>query len=193
MSSIRSKQRLPEGPITGDQFAEFVMEHYDDVGPCELVAGKVLPVSRASWKHGYVQLGLGAELRAFEKRRQTCWVATDIGVYTKRKPDTVRGPDIAVVSRAKLPIVDFEKMWVDFVPELLVEVLSSSDRWKSIQEKVVEYQKLGVECLWLIDPKHRNLTEYRGDRIARYREDDTLVGSGLLEGFSCSLREIFTP
>ena len=192
MSSMRGKLRWPEGPITGDEFAEFLIEHEDDVGHCELVAGRVVPVSPPKLQHSFLQARLTIELGMFCKDCKTCWILTELGVYTQRGPDTVRVPDLGVVSRARLPSFD-DKPWLRVTPELLVEVLSSSDRWKSIQKKVAEYQKLGVDYLWLVDPKHRSITEYRGDRIERYLEHDTLEGEGLLQGFSLSLESYFTP
>ena len=192
MSSSRGKLHGPEGPITGDQFAEFVIEHEDDVGRYELVAGRVVPVSPPPVKHSFLQARLALELGVFCKDCRTCWILTELGVYTRRRPDTIRVPDLAVVSRARLPSIDDEKHWLMVTPELLIEVLSTSDRWKYIQKKIGEYQKLGVEYLWLVDPTHRNVTAYHGDRIARYQAHETLKGEGLLERFSLPLETLFT-
>lgn len=40
-------------------------------------------------------------------------------------------------------------------PVLCIEVLSPEDRMSEIQEKVDEYLEMGVDSVWVIDPRRR--------------------------------------
>ena len=59
----------------------------------------------------------------------------EVGIYTNRNPDTVRGADVAYISKDRLAQTQSQS-YLDVAPELIVEVLSPGDSWSEVIEKV---------------------------------------------------------
>jgi len=57
-------------------------------------------------------------------------------------------------------------------PLLVVEILSSDDTYSELQERSQDYRAMGVETIWIIDPKTRTARVGTGDswREARLLE-----------------------
>ena len=69
-------------------------------------------------------------------------------------------------------------------PDLVVEVLSPSDRWPKALAKVVEYLNAGVAVVAVLDPERRMLHLYEGDQPVRILgADDELTLPALLGDF----------
>src|SRR5207245_800698 len=83
-------------------------------------------------------LRLGAHVRAAALGR----VYAEAGFKLASDPDTVRGPDIAFISRGRLP--DPEPAgFPDLAPDLVVEVLSPGDRPGEVLAKVADWLSAG--------------------------------------------------
>jgi Uma2 family endonuclease len=78
------------------------------------------------------------------------------------------------------------------IPDLAVEIVSPNDRYTEIEDKVDEYLAKGVGAVWIIDPQHKRVRVYAGDRETRLRLNDTLMGGEVLPGFSVPLTTIFS-
>lgn len=163
-------------PITGEELA-----HLPDLGPRELVRGRIKPMSPTGWKHGDLVSKLDHRLREFVQQHRLGKVLTgEVGIYTQRDPDTVRGADVAFISYDRLRQVTSDS-FLDAAPELVVEVISPSNTWPDLEEKIDEYFEMGVERVWLVEPERRQLHVYRApDTFARYDADDTLRADGRL-------------
>lgn len=77
-------------------------------------------------------------------------------------------------------------------PDLAVEILSPSNRYSEIQEKVTEYLEGGSRLVWVVDPRKRSVTDYRSRHAVRVltgREE--LDGDPVLEGFRLPLGDLF--
>lgn len=115
----------------------------------------------------------------------------ETGLYTHRDPDTVRGADVLFVSHDRLAEAS-PNSYLDVAPELIVEVLSPSNRWIKIREKIDEYFAIGVERVWIIEPERRSAQIYRSPDASRtVRENEALEGEGALEGFALPLVTLF--
>jgi Uma2 family endonuclease len=68
-----------------------------------------------------------------------------------------RIPDICV-TRTSAP---FEQI-VRTPPLLCIEVLSPEDRMSDMQEKVDDYLQMGVEIVWVVDPRRRKASQTDG-------------------------------
>jgi Uma2 family endonuclease len=90
----------------------------------ELVEGRVVFVSPSGARHGRVVARVTRALSDFVEARQLGVVlAGDVGFVLRRHPDTVRAPDVAFLTSARLP----ESLPVEFMsgaPDLAVEVVS---------------------------------------------------------------------
>jgi Uma2 family endonuclease len=105
---------------------------------------------------------------------------------------TVRVPDAAFVRADRMPQGEARKSFPRLAPDLVVEVLSPSDRTSEVVAKLEMYQEAGVPLIWLVDPDNETATIIAADRPTRVvRQGDTLDGGDVLPGFGVLVAEIF--
>ena len=79
-------------------------------------------------------------------------------------------------------------------PEFVVELLSPSDRRKTIHAKMLEWIANGAELGWMIDPKAQAVTIYRTGQEPETRTGLLqLAGEGPVDGFVLELEEVWRP
>jgi Uma2 family endonuclease len=159
----------------------------------ELVKGELVKMSPTGGKHGILALRLGAALIQYvEANNLGEAFGAETGFVLTTEPDTVRAPDVAFVSRERIPPGDFpEKFWPG-APDLAAEVISPSDTLYDVDEKIEEYLKAGVKLIWIVNPKKRTVTIYQPDKEPQtLTEADTLDGRDVLPGFQYSLGRLF--
>lgn len=172
--------------ITGEELLAM-----GDIGPCELIDGRIVPMSPTGFEHGNIEFTLGLALKTFVQQRRLGWVVGgEVGIYTRRHPDRVRGADIVFVSKERLP--QLPEGFLEVAPELVVEIISPSDRWSDMRRKIDEYFAIGVQHVWVVEPENRAVLVYHSRHdIRELTENDTLVGEGALEGFSLPVASLF--
>lgn len=163
------------------------------LGPCELVRGEVLELSPGGLSHGGISANLAILLGNWARRTRRGRVfVNETGLITEREPDTVRGGDVVYYSYRRLPKRKTPEGFSDVPPELVVEVVGKGQGWRQMMTKAGEYFRMGVDRVWIIDPKRRRLAVLHPDT-----EPDVLMGAAevsdpeILPGFSCSLADIF--
>ncbi len=173
--------------VTGEALAEM-----GDIGRCELVEGVIVVKSPTGWLHGGVEQRFGQTLGAFVDYHQLGRVLVgEVGIYTRRNPDTVRGADVIYISKARLAQVK-SRSYLDVAPELVIEVLSPDDRWSEVKQKLREYFAIGVVLVWVADPSDKTVSVYRSLTDVRILgEDDLLSGEEVLPGFSIPVASLF--
>ncbi len=106
---------------------------------------------------------------------------------------TVRVPDVAFVLADRAPQGKARKSFPRLAPDLVVEVLSSSDRTSDVVAKLEMYQEAGVRLIWLVDPDAVTVTVIAAGQPTRVLQaSDTLDGGDVLPGFSVPVAEIFS-
>ncbi len=175
--------------VTAEEFEQIVAEL---VGPCELVCGEVREMMRGGAKHGGVCGRMSRLLGNWaESNDQGEVVTNDTGLVTRRNPDSVRGPDLFFIRWSTLPQGELPEKWLKVPPELCVEILSPSDRWKDVLDKITEYLDFGVKEVWVADPQLKQLHIYQPDSAPRVLNGDAAVNSSVLPGFECRVNEFF--
>lgn len=161
--------------------------------PEELVRGRIVAMPVPDRRHGYVCLKAGRIIGGFVDEHDLGRVmSNDSGVITGRGPDTVRGPDVCYYSFARLPKGPLAKGYGPEVPELVVEVRSSTDRWRDVHEKVTEYLHAGVLVVVVLDPGPGTAHVFGADDPPRMLGiEDELSLPGLLEGFRARVGRFF--
>jgi Uma2 family endonuclease len=176
------------GLLTGDQL--FAM---GDIGPCELVRGKVVWAKPASMRHGSSTGNFYHELRSFVEPRKLGTVAVgEVGMYTEHDPDTVRGADVIFISSDRLARAEAETGFLRAAPDLVVEVVTSPSTRAKARKKVPEYFACGVRLVWIADLLRRSIYAYRptGD-VRTFQEGDLLPGDDVLPGFTVPVARLF--
>src|SRR2546427_6798177 len=157
----------------------------------ELVRGVLVVHEPAGSRHGLVTMNLGAELAVHVKRTGAGGVyAAETGFKLATDPDTVRAPDIAFVTRDRLPPPSTTG-YPALAPDLAVEVLSPGDRPGQVLAKVADWLSAGTRLVWVIDPERRLTRVYRDDGSElTVTADQVLDGGDAVPGFSCPLTAI---
>jgi Uma2 family endonuclease len=183
MAIQQQAQRL----ISGDEL--YAM---GDIGPCELVEGVIVPMSPTSDEHGAYELNVALELRLFADRHGLGKVRTgEVGVFTRRNPDTVRGADVVFISHERYA-QKTGKGFLKFAPDLIVEVRSPTNTKAEIERKLAEYFAIDVRLVWVLDPELRTIFAYSAPNVVQtFGPADELTGEPVLPGFRVSVARLF--
>jgi Uma2 family endonuclease len=177
----------PEPLITGEELLR-----RPDLGRCELVDGRIIPLPPTEPNHGRIESRLDFALQLwarFTGRGQV--LVGDAGIYLRRNPDTVRAPDVLYISNERYAQYGGTG-YLNVAPELAVEVLSPSDRWSEVTEKVEAFLRAGVDRVWVVDPRLKRVSVYWSPtKIQHLHEGETLTDEELLPGFQLDVSEIF--
>jgi len=173
--------------VTGEE-----LYRQPDLGPCELIDGRIVPLSPTKPEHGEVELDLGSELRAWARSAgRGRAFSGDVGIYLRRNPDTVRAPDLMFISHERYAQRQ-KGAYLTVAPELVVEVLSPEDRPGAVKQKIADYFSAGVDRAWVVDPEKRRVLAYRSlNDVQAFEIGDVLRDDELLPGFRLSLSELF--
>jgi Uma2 family endonuclease len=113
----------------------------------EYVDGEIRERNVGKWEHARVQWLLALWFGSHEK----AWGIT--GSTEQRvqvAQNRVRVPDLVVLTAGAQPDVLIEP------PLLVIEILSPDDSYSDTQERAADYRAMGVEMVWIIDPKTRS-------------------------------------
>lgn len=177
----------PPAPITAD---ELLHTHLPDKR-VELVRGVLVVREPPGFRHGSVATELGNRLTDYVQAAGVGRVfASEVGFRLASDPDTVRAPDVAFISRQRLPDPDLVG-YPALAPDLVVEVLSPHDRPGETLAKVGDWLDGGARLVWVVDPDRRLARVYRADGTeVLVTGDEALDGEDVLAGFSCPLSSL---
>jgi Uma2 family endonuclease len=143
-------------------------------------------MSPTGFEHGRLERLISKRPALFVEAHDLGEVAVgEVGIYTRRNPDTVRGADVVFISHERLAQRKAQAGFLDVAPELVVEVLSPGDTWSAVTQKLKEYFAAGVKLVWVADPSSRSVYTYRSPTDVReFAEADELTGDDVLPGLS---------
>jgi Uma2 family endonuclease len=165
----------------------------DDGFNYELQAGLLVSEPLPGGRHGWVVAAVAGILRAHvRKHRLGVVFAGDSGFVLARKPDTVRGPDVAFVSRGRFERSGDAVKAFAGAPDLAVEVLSPSNTPAAMHAKVADYLAAGTRRVWVIDPESQTVTVYASLLWPlKLGQAETLDGDDVVPGFRVRVGEMF--
>ena len=145
----------------------------------ELIRGVLCETVSVGKVHARIAMRMGGELDRHVRRHRLGQVGgSDGGVLIQRNPDTVREPDVYFVSAERLPLDDDSDGYLEVPPELVVEIVSPSDRQEAVNDKTLMWLSLVMV--------HRPNTP-----AVTLTGEDILDCGDVLPGFSLPLSEIF--
>lgn len=134
----------------------------------ELLHGRIVAVPPAAWPHGEIELRVGRRLAEAIEGTGAHAFGSSQG-FVLPSGDVVE-PDGSIVSAARWRSITPEAgRFLRVVPDLVVEVLSSSTSHRDRGEKKAIYERNGVREYWIVDPRTRTVTIHLGDG-ARFDE-----------------------
>ena len=149
-----------------------------------------------TFEHSVIEANISTELRNFVKDKNLGRVTGSSAEYRFMEQladkKVGRQPDIAFVRRERLP-VRF-RSYPDIAPDLVVEIVSPSDKLYETEAKIQAYQQAGVSLIWLVNPFSRTVDVFRlneGVKSQRFVEGEELDGAEVLPGFKLAIGTIF--
>jgi len=188
MSTAAASTTHDEHRLTIDELADAVGDR-----PGELVRGRFIDVPPTGEPHAALEATLTYELSRHVKAKGLGKVLCgEIGIITRRNPDTVRGADVAFISKARLARHGTGSGYLDVAPELVIEIISPHDRWTEINDKLDEYFATGVDSVSLVNPKRRRVSVYRSPTdVTLVDASGTLTGGDILPGLALPVGDLF--
>lgn len=172
--------------LTADEFAEM-----NRLGRSELIRGKVHKLPPPQMQHGWLASEIGWRLGEFVHQHQLGRTfAAETGFLIAQNPDTVRAPDASFIRADRLP----ETMSGYFPggPDLAVEVVSPSDTWSELLDKVSDWLAAGTRMVWVVDGERQRALVFRSmNDVHTLTGSQALDGQDVLPGFSLPLSELF--
>ncbi len=100
-------------------------------------------------------------------------------------------PDVSFVSRERLK--HNPRTYLSVVPELIVEIKSSRDRIRELEEKIALFLHQGVQVGLLIDPDKQTVSVYRSSELSNNADGEESLPSAttLRDGDILSIPELF--
>jgi Uma2 family endonuclease len=173
--------------------AQQLLQMADDGNRYEFVSGKLHMMSPAGGRHGRVAHNVGLVLGIHVRKEDLGVVfAAETGFLISRDPDTVRAPDVAFVSSARLTQLPEDTGYLELAPDLVGEVISPGDTFSEVEEKALGWLTAGTRMVLLVDPGTRTLHVYRSaDNIVVFNDRAEVDASDVVPGWHFAVNELF--
>ena len=142
--------------------AEELLEMPDDGFRYELVRGELVKMPPAGHMSSFREMLIGSHLTVYvrENRLGRAYGASG-GFRLESDPDTVLAPDAAFVRQERVEAVGDGDGFFPGAPDLAVEVISPSDRYTEVDEKVAEWLAAGTRMVVVVNPRNRTVRVHR--------------------------------
>ena len=168
--------------------------------PYEIIDGEFMPSPAPIPVHQRIVANTFVPLSNYVEAKDLGIVLfAPVDIILQRHPLRTRQPDVLFIHRDKLSGTGFdaieELQILEIAPDLVVEVLSSSDTEKVLSGKLADYQRIGVKECWLISREARSveilqLTKEQFRSLGHFGLGET-IRSQVLPDFRLSVDTIF--
>ncbi len=182
---------------TRPQLAHLELKTYDDLlaipedgNRYELILGEIAMSPSPNKKHQRALSRLNNRTSAFVEQHQlgeVFFAPFDV----KFSPYSVVEPDLFYISREKR--FTLGDNFVDGAPDMVVEVLSPSNRMQDLVKKAALYAQYGVAEYWVVDPESQTVAvhQWKDGQYVALKPKKGIARSIVLKGFEVSIQEIF--
>ena len=176
-----------EALITGEELAQM-----PDHDLCELIDGRIVPMSPTNPEHGRIEANIARLVGSFVSVQKVGIVMTgEVGIFTKRNPDRVRGADVVFISHERCQRRNKTRGFLDVAPEMVVEILSPENAHIDMRQKVEEYLKIGAGLVLVVDPDTHTLTAHRPDGAVDHYLAGDMPCEDVVPGLALSVAAVF--
>jgi len=182
----------------GMPLAEF-MEKFDEQ-PFEMIAGETWEMSPTKKLHSTISKRIYDQILFHSMKEklgqvyfETTYILDDVSDWVADS----RVPDVSFYEQSRYEAYEAnypdsdEKPFV-LVPDLVVEVISPTDKYSNVAKKIDSYRSDGVKLVWIVDPQNEMITVYEAGKDAplMLKKGDTLNGGEVLKSFELGVSEI---
>ena len=164
----------------------------------ELVEGRLLVRELAHLRHGDVTARLvyamALHLESDRLSRgapspRGLLACNGVGFILRRRPDTVRAPDIAYLLEERLPSDVY--CYPEMAPDLAVDVLSHADSAEYMTLKLEHWRTAGCRYAWVVDPQRRSFVAHDNGTVTTFAAGETFDGNALFPGLQLDIGALF--
>jgi Uma2 family endonuclease len=120
--------------------------------------------------------------------------AGDLGIVISEQEfafaENAHGPDVSLIGRDKVALIDRSRRVQLFVPDLAIEIVSAHDTFISLMKKAERYRRCGTREVWVFSQDTRQAFVLSEQRQAILGEKD-FFESPQIPGFSTRLDQLF--
>ena len=183
-TATRTRPKL----MTADEF----MMMPDDGKRHELIRGELIELPHPGVLRGFVSERVASALHGFVMAHNLGFALHPVGFVIEICPDTVRAPDVSFISWDRLPDGELPDIYPRTAPNIVVEVLSPSDRPGAVNVKIQMWLDAGAELVWLLHPPTKTVRVCRPNaEDVILTEHDILDAEPVLPGFSVAVADLF--
>jgi Uma2 family endonuclease len=165
------------------------VEQFEQLGETderyELVDGELVMQPMPTFEHDDIRDSIVQSLREYLKRNPIGRAVAERGMQTA--PNTVRRADAAFYKGSRIK-PDWWKKNVLPVADVVVEVVSPSEKVADLRTKIREYLDAGAETVWVIHPQTKEADIWERDSS---RNRVTALEAACLPGFSLPVSSLF--
>ena len=178
---------------------EFIRLPKEDGWHYELAEGRLVRMPLAGYNHDVVVSRLAVRLLPFVEEQnlgectlsQAGYLLSQFG-----EPDTVRSPDLAFVSKTRIPPSNTLERIASprLAPDLVVEVVSPSQYRPEMIERAQMWLSAGVRLVWIIWPQFKQVEVWQPENPTPevvLGITDILDGLDVVPGFTCPIARLF--
>lgn len=159
----------------------------------ELIDGRLHEMEPTGAEHGVVTGRIFALLERHVRARSLGETFVgEVGFQIASDPDTVRAPDVAFVTRARVQAIGLPSGYWPGPPDLAIEVVSPNDRDSEVVAKALQWLDAGALAVVIADPRRRIASVYRSRSDIRVLEaGDVLQLDDVVSGFVEPVADLF--
>ena len=166
--------------------AEELLAMPDDGFSYELVRGELVKLMGTGLEHAYIADNCYGSIRDYVMSANLGRVfSSQLSYILARDPDTVRIPDLGFIRRERLDAVGVIQGYFPGAPDLAIEVISPSNSYSDVAEKVFDYLEAGTLMVIVLEPRTHTVSVHRSPTdITILTEADTLDGGDVVPGWA---------
>ena len=168
--------------------------------PHEIIDGEFIPFPTPRLVHQRMSANIVVALDSHVQAKDLGVVLfAPVDIILQRHPLRTRQPDVLFIHKDKLSGTGFdaieELQILEIAPDLVIEVLSTSDTERVLSGKLSDYQQIGVKECWLVSREARSvevlqLTKEQSQSLGHFGLGET-CRSQVLPDFQLTVNAIF--
>lgn len=174
--------------ISLEEFAEMQFDQR-----VELIDGKIRKMGNNNRTQSELVIRFGVLIEPYA-RPVGKFYGGDVSIIIDPDKNRTRAADLAFLSSEKVAKLG-DCAGLDHAPELIIEIVSPSNTWEHVQDKIDDYFRIGVQQVWIVSPGakkifvHTSAIDTQGYAIEDSAEIDL---SPIIPGLVISLTDVFS-
>lgn len=178
-----------------DDVWEIAHQPENEVNHYDLIEGELFEMPPPGGVHGRLASKISRYLGIFADEHNLGEVTVETGYHPPDNRKTLLSPDVAFLSKAKVPD-PFPDKYIPVMPDLAVEIVSPSDALKQVRRKASIYLQNGTRLVWIVLPSEQGVDVCRSVDGAQLNiefvgQDGVLSGEDILPNFELHVSALF--